>query len=240
LDQYEHIHWLQFPRPGFNKSYLINQGILQTTSEYLLVSDADIFWNAGAINALLQEVSTQNETICSINEVQESNPASVSLRRERYTYQITLGAGAAKVEILPVSPANTQLRPGCGLICARKTTLLKLGGYQECFHGWGWEDQDLLIRARLLGVQIQVVGRVIHISHRDEQRNQHFHHLPPSETRNRNIMICLNQLANGKLLGDLLLEEVPQTQHRIIQIQIPKSLNNHIGQELQIQSEKFL
>lgn len=233
LDQYERVHWLQFPMPGFNKSYLMNQGILRTTSEYLLISDADILWNSEAIQALLREVSAQNETICSIAEVQESDRTSASLRRDRYTYQITVGSDADWVEILPVNLSNSQVRPGCGLICTRRDILLKLGGYQECFQGWGWEDQDLLMRARLVGMLFQVAGSVVHLSHGDDQRNQHFHHIHPSKTRNCNILTCLNQLANGNLLGNLSLLSIPQIQHRTIQIQIPKSLGNQFEQQLQ-------
>ena len=223
---YERVQWLQLPMSGFNKSYLLNQGILRTTSEYLLISDADILWNAETIQAMVQEVSTQNETICSINEVQESDLASVSLRRDRYTYRITTDSDTAQVEILPVKLSHVQVRPGCGLICTLRNTLLKLGGYQECFQGWGWEDQDLLMRARLSGIQLHVAGSVVHLSHGDEQRNQHFHHLRPSETRDRNILFCVSRLANGKVLGDLLLGASSQKQHQTIHIQLPKALSH--------------
>ncbi|MDX2213429.1 MAG: glycosyltransferase [Oculatellaceae cyanobacterium bins.114] len=210
LTQPPHVEVLHLPIPGFNKSWLINQGIQHTQDEVLLISDADIVWNATTIEQLRAMVMTQPNTIACVHQVAESDPTAVSLRRDRYTYTIQTTATEAIVEVVAVPGQISDVkfsqrdhRPGCGLICAQRSTLLALGGYKELFQGWGWEDQDLLMRARLLGMSIQTVGSVLHLSHADTTRNQHWGQAEPSHTRDQNIVACVRSLAQGQLLGDL-------------------------------------
>ncbi len=220
----ERVQWVKFPTTQFNKSHLLNQGILLTSSQFLLISDADIIWTNDTIQALLKIVAETDDLICSVSEVKEVNADTIALRRQRYTYQIQTELDPMKVTIISTEAMSSVIRPGCGLICARRTTLLKLGGYKECFQGWGWEDQDLLMRARLLGVPIQVAGEVTHLSHGDAQRNQSFPHLQPIESRDRNILLCLQQLAEGYFWGDLPTRQAFSPCQPSIQIQIPPML----------------
>ncbi len=241
LAQLKQVEWLKYPQPNFNKSQLINQGILRATAEYLLISDADIIWNRPAILQLFYSVlspntlkllsienaaesvenlpqlfpvspnSRENGIICSVKTVEESRPQTAALKRQRYTYNIHIREQIAAVNIVR-AVAGDRDRPGCGLICTRKQTLLCLGGYKQNFTGWGWEDQDLLIRASLLGIEIYSAGKVIHLSHSDGTRNQHHQQLPPQQTRDRNIISCLQSLTKGALFGDLLQPPILQPQ----------------------------
>lgn len=223
------------PQAGFNKAKLMNRGIQQAIATHassdpsnpdvLLISDADIVWNAAAIEQLLATVTTQPNTIACIHTVVESVPHSVAVRRDRYTYAIHLTTTEARVEVLPALP-NSDQRPGCGLMCAETSTWLKVGGYKELFYGWGWEDQDLLMRATLLGISIQAIGCVTHLSHGDIVRNQHCDRAKPSDTRDRNIVVCLNSLAQGQLLGDLAMPKSPAIPSfsRSISVCLPPSL----------------
>ncbi|WP_373538149.1 glycosyltransferase [Microcoleus sp.] len=237
LSKLEQIEWLKYPQSDFNKSQLINQGILSVTSEYLLISDADIIWNQQAILQLLYSVlspnslkllslnnrtkpvenlpqllpvsakSRENGIICCVKTVGESRPQTAALKRKRYTYNIQMRQQTATVNIVEAKSGDRD-RPGCGLICTRKQTLLRLGGYKQIFTGWGWEDQDLLIRATLLGIEICSAGNVIHISHADRTRNQHHQQLPTQQTRDRNIISCLQSLKKGALFGDLVQPQI--------------------------------
>ncbi|MEG4589814.1 glycosyltransferase family 2 protein [Microcoleus sp. MOSTC5] len=227
------VEWFKYPQSDFNKSQLINQGILQASSEYLLISDADIIWNRQGILQLLFSIlepsalellslknrielvkclpktsslsgvsNSKKEIICYVRTVAESCLQTTALKRERYTYNIQKGEQIAAVNIV-MAVAGNSARPGCGLLCTRKQTLLSLGGYKESFTGWGWEDQDLLIRATLFGIKICAAGNVIHLSHSDAARNQHHQQLPPTQTRDRNIISCLQSLQKGDIFGDL-------------------------------------
>jgi len=233
LAKLSQVEWFKYTQSDFNKSQLINQGILRATSEYLLISDADIIWNRAAVlqllfsiiepktleslslktqiktvnylpkNAYLSAVNNlDNGMICCVRSVVESRPQTTALKRERYTYNIQRGEQIATVNIVP-AVAGERVRPGCGLLCTRKQTLLSLGGYKESFTGWGWEDQDLLIRATLFGIKICEAGNVIHLSHSEAARNQHHQQLPPTQTRDRNIISCFQSLQKGDIFGDL-------------------------------------
>lgn len=217
---------MHFPAPGFNKSLLLNRGLLQATSEFLLISDADIIWNAAALDALLSSVSSSTNTICYVQDVEESQPDSVALKRDRYTYEVTVNNHVASVNVLPAD-SYTKHRHGCGLICARRTTLIALGGYKEFFQGWGWEDQDLLIRAQLCGINLCAAGKVMHISHDDTARNKYHNNLEPGLTRNKNIIASLKSLAQGVLLGDLPRKNMIEAKLKQIQVFLPESLMEH-------------
>ncbi|KJH73376.1 glycosyltransferase family 2 protein [Aliterella atlantica] len=209
---------LRLQQEGFNKSKLLNYAIACSSNELLLISDADIIWNQAALNVVTSTVNVS--TICCVAEVEESQPSTVALTRDRYTYNISIDSDRALVEIIPWSQVE-QFRPGCGLICASRNTLISLGGYKEIFTGWGWEDQDLLMRAKLLGIKVEVAGKVIHLSHSDAIRNRYCNNLEPSQTRNDNIITCLKSLSQGILSGDLQVKVPQLLKPYILDVRLP-------------------
>ncbi|WP_204103715.1 MULTISPECIES: glycosyltransferase family 2 protein [Spirulina sp. CCY15215] len=206
LQKRDNVEVLSYPSPQFNKSRLINQGILHSHGEYLLISDADIIWNAATLTALLDRVKVQEKAIACVQNVKESNPHAEVLRRDRYTYKIEIENNIPSVKIVREENKNSENRPGCGLICTRKSTLMTLGGYKEIFQGWGWEDRDLLMRGELLGFEICWTGKVIHLSHSDKVRNQNndcsIMTTSIMTTRNLNIIASIHSLQKSAI-GDL-------------------------------------
>lgn len=217
----DRISILNFLTTGFNKSSLLNHAIAKSSRELLLISDADIIWNEEAIKQLKSKVASN--TICYVQDVEESQTQSVAVKRDRYTYNIQIADNTASIEIVPWLLHSGDLRPGCGLICTTRSTLVSIGGYKEIFTGWGWEDQDLLIRARLLGIKIASDGKVIHLSHDDTKRNRYCN-IQPSQTRDRNIIDCLSSLSQGALLGDLQVKTPNPLKPYIVTFQLPNSL----------------
>ncbi|MBF2067702.1 MAG: glycosyltransferase [Calothrix sp. C42_A2020_038] len=224
LENQDQVEILQFPSVGFNKSKLINQGIYHSQAEFLLISDADIIWNQATLDGMLKLVSANNNTLCYVKTVEETHPNTVALKRDAYTYKIRDCQDTAFIDIIQAPKYQSHSRPGCGLICAKRTTLLALGGYKEIFTGWGWEDQDLLMRAFLLEMRLSAIGKVVHISHSDEVRNKHNGNLAPSQSRNFNIISCLESLSQGMLTGDLPIKIKKTTRYQQIFIQLPSTL----------------
>lgn len=227
LEKNPKIKIIHSPQSGFNKSKLLNQGIQATTSDFLLISDADIIWNITTLQNLLKTVLSSSNIICSVKDVQESQPLSVELHRQRYIYQIDYHGDTAILQIVSASP--DKKRPGCGLVCTGRSSFFELGGYKEIFKGWGWEDQDLLIRASLLGFQVYTQGKVLHLSHSDASRNLYNDNLSPVQTRNQNILFCIESLIQGHLQGDLFSRETEPNKKdspKLIQVQLPKELND--------------
>jgi glycosyltransferase involved in cell wall biosynthesis len=199
--QLSRVEILDRPHPGFNKGWLLNQGIAAATAPVLLISDIDILWNATAIAAVANAAAQHPAQLYCIQSVQESMPMNVAIDRPRYTYRLTRSATTATVEVHTAPPPGLQ-RPGYGLLCGARSLFQAIGGYRHDFWGWGWEDQDLLMRSQLLGYSVCELGQVIHQSHKDIQRNA-FAAWTPQQSRDRNIHICLAGIAQGQLIGDL-------------------------------------
>jgi len=199
---WDEVTVLSCPDPGFNKSALINQGLRHALGETVLVSDADIVWNEAAINALLTTLVETPTALCYVAQVNETTPQTPALSRPRYGYRVERTAQGVTVRVEPVTPRPDH-RPGCGLVVAQGETWQKLGGYKEQFQGWGWEDQDLLIRAELLGIPLRTAGSVLHQSHADTLRNLFYGYQPPQKTRDLNLRRCLESLQQGELWGSL-------------------------------------
>jgi glycosyltransferase involved in cell wall biosynthesis len=199
--QWPRVVVLDRTHPDCNKGWLLNQGIAAATAPILLISDVDILWNDLAITALVNAAAQSPEQLYCIQSVQESTPTNVAIDRPRYTYRIT--RSNTTVEVYPAPPPGPQ-RPGYGLLCGYRSLFQLIGGYRHDFRGWGWEDQDLLIRAQLLGYGVSEIGEVIHQSHGDANRNSFDFACTPQHSRDRNIRICLAGLAEGRLVGDLI------------------------------------
>lgn len=82
------------------------------------------------------------------------------------------GAGfAAHLNDLFGTESGLVTRPGhitpeglCGRIAIRRTDFDSLGGYNEEFdHGWGPEDNDLVLRARALGFELRAYSQIYNI-----------------------------------------------------------------------------
>ncbi len=206
IGPYPGVSMLDCAHPGFNKGWLLNQGITMAAAPILLISDVDIWWNTAAIIALVNAAATHPTQLYCIQSVQESTPTNVAIARPRYTYRID--RANATVEVYAAPPPGAQ-RPGYGLLCGQRSIFQAIGGYRHDFCGWGWEDQDLLIRAQLLGYGLTELGQVMHQSHGDDDRNSFIPDCAPQASRDRNIRICLRGLAQGHLHGDLIPEAIP-------------------------------
>jgi hypothetical protein len=70
---------------------------------------------------------------------------------------------------------DAVLQGFAGLVGLKKTHFLSLGGYDEDFHGWGHEDNDLIMRARRLGLTHLALDCLrSRIEHSDEERIANF------------------------------------------------------------------
>jgi hypothetical protein len=218
---------LSRPHAGFNKGWLLNQGIQTATAPVVLISDIDILWQADTLENITTAAAAHPHHFYCVKSVQESEINAVAMRQfpwkasqrdasrtpSRYSYRLSQTPSETTVSIYAAKAE--ALRPGCGLVCAQRDLFWQVGGYRHCFWGWGWEDQDLLMRAQLLRYSVAELGVVTHLSHGDAVRNafDYADNRPdnllnkpstlPAQSRDRNILICLKGLAQGNLIGDL-------------------------------------
>ncbi len=195
------VSLLRLPHPGFNKALLLNHGLRRSTAPYVLTSDADILWEPKTIREM-RSALRRCAGMCHVARVHETEPETRALSRPRYDVTVEEEAERFTVSVHPASTGGEH-RPGCGLVMAPREVWLRVGGYCESFGGWGWEDQDLLVRARLLGIPVTRTGTVLHQSHGDAARNRYHASLPPGATRDANILQSCRQILEGRLVGPL-------------------------------------
>ena len=197
---------LTYPHAGFNKGWLLNQGLAISTAQLVMISDVDIVWNTNALQAVVAAALDSEQNLCSVDKVEESEKAAIAIQRQRYAYHIIQEDQGVTVDVRNAVKSEDN-RPGCGLVCGQRSLFESIGGYRDCFVGWGWEDQDLLIRAQLLGYRVVSAGRVVHLTHGENSRNALTMKCRPELSRDRNILRCLQGIEAGLLRGDLPMSD---------------------------------
>lgn len=165
----------------FNKSVLINRAIQRVSTEFALISDADITWNPLSVHLLLKRAQASHG-ICHVAKVfeeQESHPVAGRLRP-----QFMREHGSRSVKIV-LDGRRTRWRPGYGLLAFSVDSFRRISGYPERLAGWGWEDCDFLIRAWLAGLAVEHEGNVAHRTH----ATRPLHELRAS--RNKNVALSM-------------------------------------------------
>jgi predicted glycosyltransferase involved in capsule biosynthesis len=71
--------------------------------------------------------------------------------------------------------ADAVIKGYGGLVGLKRSHFLSLGGYDEDLHGWGYEENDLITRARRLGLPYAKVSCLKRrIEHNDRERFENF------------------------------------------------------------------
>jgi len=94
-----------------------------------------------------------------------------------------------------------------GRLAFRKADLLALGGYDERFiHGWGYEDTDLIHRAKRWGLQECFLphqrGSARYIEHGDVERVRHSAEKNKLTSRKRHRQLSLRSLRGGQVVAN--------------------------------------
>ena len=202
ISRYENVEVRSAPHPRFNKPFLLNTAFRHTRSPHLLVSDADILWSAGAIDALRE--AARGGSVCHVERVEETVPESGAAARPRYAAEVIPGEQGLPWRLrIGRDRVGGPSRPGYGLVAAPRAAWEALGGYNETLNGWGWEDVDFLVRARLLGFRVGSAAMATHVSHPNTARGtREAESLVAS--RNANIRKSCTAIASGVLTGSLV------------------------------------
>jgi GT2 family glycosyltransferase len=95
----------------------------------------------------------------------------------------------------------------CGTFFCARESFTKVGGYDECFRGWGGEDTDLYHRLTQSGMnQVRYNQKLFHvITHNDEERFRYTSHGQLENNRNNlnllNLLYCTIKYDIGAILG---------------------------------------
>jgi predicted glycosyltransferase involved in capsule biosynthesis len=139
------------PDKHFNLAQARNNAARKAKSDVLVFADCDT----------IPESDTQITTAIKLAQQQ----ADVVYPFEEYVYLPHDAVGARYDDLAEVTPIRTRVHSVGGIIVARVDSFLELGGFDECFTQWGFEDTAFMMAARTLGTVMRVPGKVYHLGH---------------------------------------------------------------------------
>jgi GT2 family glycosyltransferase len=175
---YPWLHIIRVDAPGgFHKTRALNIGIAAVTTEYACLTDIDQIFQPNFCNVVLQEVQPSRFIKCKTHFAkQHPKFAPNKMNYVRYHKYLTY------VQSDPVRAPHGE---GCCQVLLTKH-LNSLGGHDETYIGWGYEDKDLEYRARRMGLKtIWIDDRtsMVHLPH--PRDTQYFNHIRIAQNKAR-------------------------------------------------------
>ncbi|MEZ2338348.1 galactosyltransferase-related protein [Mucilaginibacter sp. RCC_168] len=172
----DNIRIVQILYKKFNKCLALNIGALSSSSETLFFLDADMILTEDFIEEALAHVDNNNIVI--IDEVLESSYDKQKLYDNSQLDEVMVyldikakNGRTARIR-MERQPVNYYSKIGNGIIFLKKKDFLSVNGMNSNFIGWGFEDNDLLIRLQLqLDVGVKIMGSMTHLTHDDSLRD---------------------------------------------------------------------
>ena len=199
---------------GFRKGIILNKAMAQATGEYLVVLDGDIIVHPKFIEdhlSVVQEghfVSGSRMMLSArqVEEIKKQPHPHISLLARLCTPNAYRSQLLMKV-VSPRYKRNDKHRTlKGGNMGVWKSDIVRVNGYDEDFHGWGYEDTDLGERLRNCGLTMMNLkwgGVAYHLWHPENCRSGENDNLTRLlQTRATQRIRCLNGI--DKYLPDLL------------------------------------
>jgi GT2 family glycosyltransferase len=150
----------------FNRSAAINQAAERTHTHLLLIVDSDTTLNAGTVESALYIINENawllpykryyNLTRDCTSGITSQLPGIDNIDERTISYE----------HCITSPPEGGYQDPVSGAILIRREDFLDIGGFNEDFEGWGYEDREFQARADyLLGGHGRVNAPVFHLWH---------------------------------------------------------------------------
>ena len=136
LSSFPFVEYFYVAHPGllWNKSKAFNYGIRKSESEYIVTADIDVIFHPEFVENTRRIASTENYTVFSYAYLQKKESKDVSKR-----------------EFSELKPSHTGYITGSGVY--PKVFLEKIHGFDEFYHFYGSEDEDLFLRLEHAGLK---------------------------------------------------------------------------------------
>jgi len=164
----------------FNRSWICNYGAKKTDSKYLFFLDNDIFVNSDTLNNNYDNISS---VIKPYNKYLALSPKKSKSIRELATFDKSIYSNFSSNDI---TMTLTRITAG-GMLIITANFFWKIGGWNESFKGWGYEDNEMYDRIKAKTTVKLIQTPVYHLFHKQEG-------LIGS---NNNHNIYMNTLKNG-------------------------------------------
>jgi glycosyltransferase involved in cell wall biosynthesis len=211
------VRQLDISAPRFNKAMALNVGLAHSRSDTIFVLDADV----ALLGDILAEAKaiTENRSFVTMQWVYESEPATPLAMRQSglannfssltnnfvaslvnsHNLELHFRDGTVLNHQLTRQDALGNKRAGPGLLFAAKRDLLEIQGFNSELQGWGWEDDDVLVRLQhVSGLRRVQKGEALHLTHGDDRRALRG---PRHQSDQVNFMKCCRNYNNGIFTG---------------------------------------
>lgn len=152
---------------GFARAVAV--GAEQAAGSLVLVCQDDVALEEGALNALAR-VMREEEIFAAGPLLRQSEDPALTARGRVVPHVRLVDGRVEVVEACVSGPAPALERatflPSC-CVMVRRAAFLALGGFDEVFAPFGWEDVDLGIAARRKGMRVVRVGDAGAVHHGD-------------------------------------------------------------------------
>lgn len=137
LSAFSFVQYFYVAHPGllWNKSKAFNYGIRKYESEYIITADIDLIFHPEFIESTRRLANPDTFTVFSYAYLQEKETPK----------------GNTEYNFTDLQPSHIGNITGSGLY--PKASLEKIHGFDEFYHFYGSEDEDLFIRLKHLGLQ---------------------------------------------------------------------------------------
>lgn len=153
---------------SFCRSHAINDGVKGSSGDILIISDADILFYKRTMDKAIQALQKCPFIIPFGRVVDLSRSFSDRLTKQNPTYTLReLREGAASIRDIRVGVSHWGDKSAGGVQVITRDLFNKVGGYDERFKGWGWEDTVFCwkIRKELGDYDILSTECVYHLWH---------------------------------------------------------------------------
>jgi glycosyltransferase involved in cell wall biosynthesis len=141
---------------NFNRSAARNAAIAQATGDVLVITDADTACNVEQVQAAIEMVRGGAAWV-----VAHTTYYALS---EAFSDKV-LG-GPVDIEFAPPYEGPSSTRSEAGVLVLPRATLDRVGGYDERFIGWGYEDNAFAAAVnQVAGPYHRVAGDMLHLWH---------------------------------------------------------------------------
>ncbi len=144
----------------FSRSEARNKAAVKATHDYIVPLDADTVWNPESLDQAIRALEKGSPWVIAYDTYLAMDHDSTN-NVLKGTPDLIFNEKAYRYEVVQKDTGAVG-----GFMVLRKDDLFKLGGWDERFVGWGWEDRAFAHAAdKVIGPHARIKGAIYHLWH---------------------------------------------------------------------------